>query len=123
MNNTLIRFSEEAFRVHHKQSIEMVSEQNLLYISECTALVVRFEPVQQQVTVTPEEWGIFWKNTDLLDVWSWTTYYRSARDGGKWTLELQRGDRHVVTSGRNARPVEYSEFYRCLNQLVGGRLS
>lgn len=56
MDNYLVRFSDEAFRVHHKQSIEMVSERNLLYTSESTAIVGRFEPVQQQVAVTPEEW-------------------------------------------------------------------
>ncbi len=123
MNNTLIRFSEEGLRVRHKQSIEMVSEQNLLYTSESTAIVGRFEPVQQQFAVTLEEWDTFWSKTDLLDVWSWTTYYRLARDGGNWNLELQRGGRHVATSGRNARPDNYREFYRCLNQLVGGRLS
>ncbi len=123
MNNTLIRFSGEAFRVHHKQSIEMMSERNLLVTSESTAIVGRFESVQQRVAVTPQDWDDFWSKTDLLDVWTWTTYYRLARNGGKWTLELQRGDRHVAASGRNAGPDKYSEFYRCLNQLVGGRLS
>lgn len=123
MNDTLIRFSNEAFRVHQRQSIEMVSERNLLYTSESTAIVGRFEPVQQQVAVTPEEWDAFWTKVDLLDVWSWKTYYRRARDGGKWSLELQRGDRQVTASGRNAGPDNYSEFYRSLKQLVGGRLS
>jgi hypothetical protein len=123
MDNYLVRFTEEAFRVHHKQSIETVSERNLVYTSESTGIVGRFEPVQQQVAVSPEDWDAFWRKTDQLEVWSWTTYYRLARDGGKWSLELQRGDRHVVASGRNARPDKYSDFYRCLNQLVGGRLS
>ncbi len=123
MEHTFIQFTTEAFRVGHKQTIEMVSERTLLYTSESTAMVGRFDPVQQQVVVTPEEWDAFWEQIDLLDVWSWTDYHRVRRDGGKWTLELQRGDRQVTATGRNARPDNYGEFWRCLKQLVGGRLS
>lgn len=118
-----LKFTDEAFRERRKQTIEMVAERTLLYTSESTAMVGRFDPVQQQVVVTPEAWGAFWEQVDLLEVWSWTNYHRTVRDGGKWTLELQRGDRQVIASGRNARPDNYPKFYRCLKVLVGGRLS
>ncbi len=122
MAKTSIRFSVEAFRVQNKQSIEMVGEMTLLYTSVSTAIVGRSDPIQQQFAITSEQWEAFWKQVDLLDVWSWTEYHRVARDGWKWSLELQRGDRQVTASGRNAKPDNYTEFRRCLNQLVGGRL-
>jgi len=59
MEHTFIQFTTEAFRVGHKQTIEMVSERTLLYTSESTAMVGAFDPVQQQVVVTPEEWDAF----------------------------------------------------------------
>lgn len=55
-----LKFTDEAFRERRKQTIEMVAERTLLYTSESTAMVGRFDPVQQQVVVTPEAWGAFW---------------------------------------------------------------
>jgi len=122
MTNTSITFSDEAFRAKRKQSIETLGERTLLYTWESTLMVGRPDPIQARIVVPHDEWDAFWKQVDVIDVWSWTEYYRTARDGGKWSLELQRGDKQVTALGRNTGPDNYSQFYRILNQLVKGRL-
>ncbi len=115
-----IKLIVEACRPQGSQSITTLGERTLLYTRPNTPMVGRLDTTQRQVVVPPEQWDAFWEHVDRLDVWSWTEYDMNAHDGYEWSLELQHGDRTVRASGRNAKPDNYGEFYRCLKQMVEG---
>jgi hypothetical protein len=55
------------------------------------------------ITPTSNQWREFWQVCDEVDVWSWPPTNDGLlfiRDGLEWTLELQFGNRHVVSKGQ-----------------------
>ncbi len=117
------KFETQDFRSATWERVQSDGERTLVYRLESRRIWDPPLPVTVKFAFEPNEWEEFWLRLEELDVWSWTQYYRVAHDGGAWSLQLQNGDRKLDARGRNARPDSYTDFFRCLDKFVCGRLT
>ncbi len=75
------------------------------------------------VDPTPEAWGAFLRAVEEAGLWSWAPRYASPgliMDGTHWSIELEVGERRVVSSGSNAYPPGFEQVTRAVSALLGG---
>ena len=89
----------------------------------------------ETVTVTPsdEDWEIFRKALDDLDVWNWQPEYPNPDvcDGTQWGIEIHWGEKKIASRGDNNYPGtagslsetsdEFSRFLAAVRRLIGNR--
>lgn len=91
-------------------------------------------PQTYEIAPTKEAWTNFWKSMDQVKVWEWKSRYDNpkVRDGLAWSLEIQRGDRKVVSGGSNGYPGSgnakpggwgptalFMEYQKAVEELIG----
>lgn len=94
---------------------------------------------RRQVYVVPSraQWNRFWRTMETIDVWSWKDRDEPGgrfdpkgliRDGARWSVTLQHGDRRVESAGDNSGPAStdvdesarFDEFTEAVSRLTGG---
>ena len=88
-----------------------------------------------QIRPTAEEWRLFWKEAEALDLWRWRSSYQppagqAIDDGTQWRVEISCGNRHIKSTGDNAYPSDkdaretdpntgqYSGRFRKFNEAI-----
>jgi hypothetical protein len=79
--------------------------------------------VLDEVELQPSEatWREFWRGLDQLGVWNWEAYYEPEYPtcgGTQWGVWIERGDRLLKSSGRDAWPPRFSDFLSAVRELM-----
>ncbi len=85
-------------------------------------------------TPSPQEWQAFWRKMDDIGAWNWAREYisREGRDCLEWSVDIQCGDRRIVSEGANCFPQHdgspntgadrtqaFCEFEKAVRRLCG----
>lgn len=77
-----------------------------------------------------KEWERFWEKVEACGLWFWGRNYQTLTlEGIDWDLEIQRGDRSIISAGANGYPgspndqisVIFKEFLSALSSLLDDR--
>ena len=77
-------------------------------------------PFHKTIIPKEEEWGLFLKTLDELNIWGWKKNYYNpdVMDGCGFTLSVVTNKNKVRTEGTNDFPPNYFDFIRAFEKLV-----
>ena len=88
----------------------------------------------EEIVLEPDtkDWKEFWGTLEEIDIWKWQRDYNPERpilDGTSWKIDIQYGEKEVLSSGSNAYPPssetemsdEFLKFCQAVSDLCGGR--
>ncbi len=93
-------------------------------------------PESMHIRPTESQWRKFRIELDDLKIWQWQTEYpnNGVRDGTQWSLEIEYGDKHLITGGDNNYPcadgspnnqsepptLTFVRYLKAVEELLGG---
>ena len=75
----------------------------------------------QSVMPSDAAWLQFWKEVDAIGVWKWNAKYVDPQtvDGHSWSVDIERGDTKIRSSGRNLYPAQFERYENAVLDLIG----
>ena len=101
-------------------SVYSLKEQEELLKNKSREEAIKFLLGEKIIKPKEEEWGLFLKTLDELNIWGWKENYFNpdVMDGDGFTLSVVTNKNKVRTEGANDYPPNYFDFIKAFKKLV-----